>query len=71
MARLSPPGGGEFLRGAQGRHRNYLARSEGQAPLTELEEAGLLDVEVAITFLQDKRSGFGMGKGFFGMNLIQ
>ena len=52
-------------------HRNYLATSEGQVPLSELEEAGLLDVEVAITFLQDKRPGFGMGKGFLGMNLIQ
>ena len=52
-------------------HRNYLSSSEGQVPLAELEAAGLLDVEVAITFLQDKRSGFGMGKGFLGMNLIQ
>ena len=52
-------------------HHNYLSRSEGQVPLADLEAAGLLDVEVAITFLQDKRSGFGMGKGFLGMNLIQ
>ena len=52
-------------------HRNYLSSSEGQVPLAELEAAGLLDLEVAITFLQDKRSGFGMGKGFLGMNLIQ
>ena len=52
-------------------HRNYCASSAGKVPLEELEDAGLLDVEVAITFLEDKRTGWGMGKGFLGMNLIQ
>ena len=52
-------------------HRNYAETVEGAETLQALEEAGLLDFEVAITFLQDKRSGWGMGKGFLGMNLIQ
>ena len=46
-------------------HRNYLARSEGQVPLTELEEAGLW-MWVAITFLQDKRSASGWARAFWG-----
>ena len=52
-------------------HANYLRGSAGQLPLEHLEAEGLLDVEVAITFLQDKRPGWGLGKGFLGMNLIQ
>ena len=52
-------------------HRNYAQTCEGAESLEALEEAGLLDFEVAITFLQDKRSGWGMGKGFLWMNLIQ
>ena len=52
-------------------HANYIRSGVGQLPLQELEDAGLLDLEVAITFLQDKRPGWGMGKGFLGMNLIQ
>lgn len=52
-------------------HANYIRSGAGQLSLQELEDAGLLDLEVAITFLQDKRPGWGMGKGFLGMNLIQ
>jgi len=52
-------------------HGNYMRGSAGQLPLEQLEAEGLLDVEVAITFLQDKRPGWGLGKGFLGMNLIQ
>ena len=52
-------------------HDNYLLASVGQVPLEQLEAEGLLDVEVAITFLQDKRPSWGLGKGFLGMNLIQ
>ena len=52
-------------------HRNYAETVEEAETLQALEEAGLLDFEVAITFLQDKRPGWGMGKGFLGMNLIQ
>ena len=52
-------------------HANYVRGSAGQLPLEHLEAEGLLDVEVAITFLQDKRPGWGLGKGFLGMNLIQ
>jgi len=52
-------------------HANYLRGSAGQLPLEHLKAEGLLDVEVAITFLQDKRPGWGLGKGFLGMNLIQ
>ena len=52
-------------------HANYIRSGAGQLSLQELEDAGLLDLEVVITFLQDKRPGWGMGKGFLGMNLIQ
>ncbi|MEB3157895.1 MAG: hypothetical protein VKK03_00375 [Synechococcus sp.] len=52
-------------------HSRYAKCSQGQVPLDELGAAGLLDLEVSISFLQDKRPGWGMGKGFLGMNLIQ
>ena len=52
-------------------HANYMRGSAGQVPLEYLEAEGLLDLEVVITFLQDKRTGWGLGKGFLGMNLIQ
>ena len=35
----------------------------------QLEEEGLMDFELAVTFLRD-RQGWGQGKGFLGMNLI-
>ena len=34
-----------------------------------LEQEGLLDFELALTFLKDKNR-WGQGKGFLGMNLI-
>ncbi len=52
-------------------HCNYDRSSVGKVPLEALDQAGLLDVEVAITFLQDKRPSWGLGKGFLGMNLIK
>ena len=35
----------------------------------QLEEEGLMDFELAVTFLRD-RQGWGQGKGFLGMTLI-
>jgi hypothetical protein len=65
--------GGLFLGWPEGlNHReiysNYAERSQGQLPLETIEAAGLMDFELAVTFLQDKRSG--LGRGFLGMNLI-
>ena len=41
------------------------------APISrdQLDQEGLLDFELALTFLKD-RNGWGQGKGFLGMNLI-
>jgi len=50
-------------------YSNYSERSQGRLPLETIEAAGLMDFELAVTFLQDKRSG--LGRGFLGMNLIQ
>ena len=42
-----------------------------ETPLSRdlLEQEGLLDFELALTFLKDKNR-WGQGKGFLGMNLI-
>ncbi|MGB1416545.1 MAG: hypothetical protein ACPHAS_05565 [Synechococcus sp.] len=55
-------------------HRDRIIERYQQscdAPLSQeqLDQDGLLDFELALTFLKD-RNGWGQGKGFLGMNLI-
>ena len=52
-------------------HARYLEQREGQMPQELIEAEGLMDFEVAITFLKDKPKGFGLGLGFFKANLIR
>ena len=49
----------------------YLEQRDGQLSRQLIEEAGLMDFELAITFLEDKPKGFGLGLGFFKANLIR
>ena len=44
---------------------------DGQLPRERIEQEGLMDFELAITFLQDKPRGLGLGLGFFKANLIR
>ncbi|QNI49249.1 hypothetical protein SynA1560_02614 [Synechococcus sp. A15-60] len=48
-----------------------MEQREGQLSRQLIEEAGLMDFELAITFLEDKPKGFGLGLGFFKANLIR
>ena len=50
-------------------YKSYANQSKGKLPLALIEELGLMDFELAITFLQDKQSG--LGRGFLGINLIR
>ena len=50
-------------------YANYAAQSEGKLSRETIEEAGLMDFEIALTYLQDRSSG--LGRGFLGMNLIR
>ena len=52
-------------------HARYLEQRDGQLPRERIEQEGLMDFELAITFLQDKPRGFGLGLGFFKANLIR
>ncbi|MBL6797613.1 MAG: hypothetical protein ISQ53_02330 [Synechococcus sp. BS307-5m-G39] len=52
-------------------HSRYLEQREGKLSSEFIEEAGLMDFELAITFLEDKPKGFGLGLGFFKANLIR
>ena len=52
-------------------HARYLEQREGQMPQELIEAEGLMDFELAITFLKDKPKGFGLGLGFFKANLIR
>lgn len=52
-------------------HARYFDQSEGKISREVIEEAGLMDFELAITFLEDKPKGFGLGLGFFKANLIR
>jgi len=52
-------------------HARYLEQREGQLPSDLIEQEGLMDFELAITFLEDKPKGFGLGLGFFKANLIR
>ena len=50
-------------------YKNYAGHSKWELTQEVIEEIGLMDFELAITFLQDKKSG--LGKGFLGINLIR
>ena len=50
-------------------YSKYAAQSEGKLSRETIEEAGLMDFEIALTYLQDRSSG--LGRGFLGMNLIR
>ena len=52
-------------------HARYLEQRDGQLSRQLIEEAGLMDFELTITFLEDKPKGFGLGLGFFKANLIR
>ena len=52
-------------------HDRYLEQRQGQLPRDLIEQEGLMDFELAITFLEDKPKGFGLGLGFFKANLIR
>ena len=52
-------------------HSRYFEQREGKLSREFIEEAGLMDFELAITFLEDKPKGFGLGLGFFRANLIR
>ena len=52
-------------------HSRYLEQGEGKMTRELVEAAGLMDFELAITFLEDKPKGFGLGLGFFKANLIR
>ncbi len=52
-------------------HARYLEQAQGQLSRELVEQAGLMDFELAITFLEDKPRGFGLGLGFFKANLIR
>ena len=50
-------------------YSNYAAQSEGKLSRETIEEAGLMDFEIALTYLNERSSG--LGRGFLGMNLIR
>ncbi len=52
-------------------HARYFEQGEGKVSREVIEEVGLMDFELAITFLEDKPKGFGLGLGFFKANLIR
>ena len=49
----------------------YLEQRQGQLLRDLIEQEGLMDFELAITCLEDKSKGFGLGLGFFKANLIR
>ena len=52
-------------------YARYLEQRQGQLPRDLIEQEGLMDFELALTFLEDKPKGFGLGLGFFKANLIR
>ena len=52
-------------------HDRYLEQRQGQLSRDLIEQEGLMDFELALTFLEDKPKGFGLGLGFFKANLIR
>ncbi len=52
-------------------HGRYLDQRRGQLSRDFIEEKGLMDFELALTFLEDKPKGMGLGLGFFKATLIR
>ena len=52
-------------------HARYLEQRQGQLSCDVIEQEGLMDFELALTYLEDKPKGFGLGLGFFKANLIR
>ena len=52
-------------------YENYHNQAQGKLSKEAIQQAGLMDFEIAITFLQDKKQGFGLGLGFFKANVIR
>ena len=50
---------------------NYASESKARLTKQVIDEEGLMDFELAITFLVDKKGWFGLGSGFFKANLIR
>ena len=49
----------------------YQAQSSGRLSRDQIEAEGLLDFDISITLHRDRPSTFGLGKGFFKINLIR
>ena len=71
MGELCDPRSRELPGGARKEeiYANYAAQSEGKLSRETIEEAGLMDFEIALTYLNERTSG--LGRGFLGMNLIR
>ncbi len=52
-------------------HALYLGQRQGQLPRVLIELEGLMDFELALTFLEDKPKGIGFGLDLFKANLIR
>ena len=49
----------------------YQEQSRGRLCRDQIEAQGLLDFDVSITLHRDQPSTFGLGQGFFKINLIR
>ena len=49
----------------------YLALEECNLSSKEIQSNGLMDFDISITLHCDRRSGYGLGDGFFKANLIR
>ena len=49
----------------------YQEQSRGRLSRDQIEAQGLLDFDVSITLHRDRSSSFGLGHGFFKINLIR
>ena len=49
----------------------YQEQSQGRLSRDQIEAQGLLDFDVSITLHRDRTSTFGLGQGFFKINLIR
>ena len=47
------------------------SRAKGDCPQDQIEAQGLLDFDISITLHRDRPSTFGLGQGFFKINLIR
>lgn len=52
-------------------YQNYARHQEVPLSMETIDGVGLMDFELAITFLRDKKKWFGLGSGFFKANLIR